>query len=197
MSAPVQGFRMPVLTANRIRAYWWCSPPRIGRQRMRPTVSAGVISAHLCATTNRCACRCNSSCTRAAHDADGFLRTPRHDQCVPGGLNRSAVLHKRCQKQSTALVSLDRTQNLPGYAVAGQDNNRNTSFGDRDTDGALENLRKKLLGIGDELDVVTALLEQAFRESPGQDALEIEDTSDIKALAIVAQVIKSSTSLSG
>ena len=30
-----------VPTANQIRLYWWCSPPRIGRQRMRPTVSAG------------------------------------------------------------------------------------------------------------------------------------------------------------
>src|SRR4029077_16874872 len=59
-----------------------------------------VISARLCATTNGCACRCNSSCTRAAHDADGVLRTPRHDQCIPGGLNRSAVLHKRFAKVS-------------------------------------------------------------------------------------------------
>src|SRR5258705_573539 len=30
-----------------------------------------VISARLCATTSECACRCNSSCTRAARDADG------------------------------------------------------------------------------------------------------------------------------
>jgi hypothetical protein len=38
-----------VSTANQIRAYWWCSPPRIGRQRMRPTVSAGRdIGASLC-----------------------------------------------------------------------------------------------------------------------------------------------------
>jgi hypothetical protein len=38
-----------VPTANQIRAYWWCSPPRIGRQRMRPTVSAGRdIGASLC-----------------------------------------------------------------------------------------------------------------------------------------------------
>ena len=35
--------------ANQIRAYWWCSPPRIGRQRMRPTVSAARdIGASLC-----------------------------------------------------------------------------------------------------------------------------------------------------
>ena len=38
-----------VPTANQIRAYWWCSPPRIGRQRMRPTVSAARdIGASLC-----------------------------------------------------------------------------------------------------------------------------------------------------
>jgi len=30
----------PVLTANQARAYWWCSPPRIGRHRMRPDASA-------------------------------------------------------------------------------------------------------------------------------------------------------------
>ena len=33
-------FRIVVPTANQIRAYWWCSPPRIGRQTMRPTISA-------------------------------------------------------------------------------------------------------------------------------------------------------------
>ncbi len=38
-----------VPTANQIRAYWWCSPPRIGRQRIRPTVSAARdIGASLC-----------------------------------------------------------------------------------------------------------------------------------------------------
>ena len=58
----------------------------------------GVISARLCATTNGCACRCSSSCTRAARG--GVLRTPRRDQCIPGGLNRSTVLHKRFAKVS-------------------------------------------------------------------------------------------------
>jgi hypothetical protein len=39
----------PVPTANQIRLYWWCSPPRIGRQRMRPTFSAARdIGASLC-----------------------------------------------------------------------------------------------------------------------------------------------------
>ena len=38
-----------VPTANQIRAYWWCSPPRIARQRMRPAVStARDIGASLC-----------------------------------------------------------------------------------------------------------------------------------------------------
>jgi hypothetical protein len=40
---------IPVPTANQTRAYWWCSPLRIGRQRMRPTVSAArEIGASLC-----------------------------------------------------------------------------------------------------------------------------------------------------
>ena len=30
---------MPVPVANQIRTYWWCSPPRTGRQRMRPARS--------------------------------------------------------------------------------------------------------------------------------------------------------------
>jgi HupE / UreJ protein len=42
-------FGLPVPTANQIRVYWWCSPPRIGRQRMRPTFSAARdIGASLC-----------------------------------------------------------------------------------------------------------------------------------------------------
>jgi len=28
-----------VPVVNQIRTYWWCSPPRIGRQRMRPVSS--------------------------------------------------------------------------------------------------------------------------------------------------------------
>lgn len=41
---------LPVVpTANQIRAYWWCSPLRIARQRMRPAVStARDIGASLC-----------------------------------------------------------------------------------------------------------------------------------------------------
>jgi redox-sensitive bicupin YhaK (pirin superfamily) len=27
----------PVPVVNQIRTYWWCSPPRVGRQRMLPT----------------------------------------------------------------------------------------------------------------------------------------------------------------
>jgi transposase len=29
----------PVPVVNQIRTYWWCSPPRIGRQRMCPASS--------------------------------------------------------------------------------------------------------------------------------------------------------------
>ena len=52
-----------------------------------------VTSARPCSMTNGCACRCNSSCTTAARGADGVRRIPRHDQCIPCGSNRSAVLH--------------------------------------------------------------------------------------------------------
>jgi cobalt-zinc-cadmium efflux system membrane fusion protein len=33
------GKAVPVPIVNQIRTYWWCSPPRIGRQRMRPASS--------------------------------------------------------------------------------------------------------------------------------------------------------------
>src|ERR1700751_1670667 len=65
----------------------------------RATENASNL-ARLCATTNACACHCNSSCTRAARDADGVRRTQQHDQYIPAGLNRSAVLHKRFAKVS-------------------------------------------------------------------------------------------------
>ena len=60
--------------------------------------------------TGECACRCDSPCTTAARGADGVRQISRYDQCIPCGLKRSAVPRGRCQKQSTALVSLDRTQ---------------------------------------------------------------------------------------
>ena len=46
----------------------------------------------------------------AERGADDVRRTPRHDQYTRAGSTRSAVRQTRCQKQSTALVSLDRTQ---------------------------------------------------------------------------------------
>jgi hypothetical protein len=46
--------------------------------------------------------------------------------------------------------------------VPGQNDNGNAALGNRDADSPLENLRKQL-GIGDELYVVAAIPEQAFR----------------------------------
>src|SRR6202051_2994251 len=60
--------------------------------------------------TGECACRCNSPCTTAARGADGVRQISPYDPCFPCGSSRSAVRQSRCQKQSTALVSLDRTQ---------------------------------------------------------------------------------------
>jgi hypothetical protein len=50
VSVPVKQIKLPsdsvradlclgVPIVNQIRTYWWCSPPRIGRQRMRPASS--------------------------------------------------------------------------------------------------------------------------------------------------------------
>jgi hypothetical protein len=33
-----------VPVGNQIRAYWWCNPPRIGTDRIRPTVSMGRVT---------------------------------------------------------------------------------------------------------------------------------------------------------
>jgi hypothetical protein len=60
----------------------------------------GVISARLCATANGCACRCNSSCTKAARGADGVRQISRCDQCIPCGSSRSAVLRRRFARAS-------------------------------------------------------------------------------------------------
>jgi len=60
--------------------------------------------------TNECAWRCSNLCKTAERGADGVRRRLRHDQRIPFGLNQSTVLRRRCQKQSTALVSLDQTQ---------------------------------------------------------------------------------------
>src|SRR6202043_2925634 len=35
----MKGGRMPVPVANQLRTYLWCSPPRIGRQRIGPALS--------------------------------------------------------------------------------------------------------------------------------------------------------------
>ena len=46
----------------------------------------------------------------AADGGDAARRTRQRGQDIPGGSNRSPFHNTRCQKQSTALVSLDRTQ---------------------------------------------------------------------------------------
>ncbi len=39
LTTPAQAQQQPVPVVNQIRTYWWCSPPRIGRQRMCPASS--------------------------------------------------------------------------------------------------------------------------------------------------------------
>jgi alkylation response protein AidB-like acyl-CoA dehydrogenase len=41
------GIMIPVPVANQIRTYWWCSPPRIGWQRMSPASSTAVCTENL------------------------------------------------------------------------------------------------------------------------------------------------------
>src|SRR5258708_27905290 len=65
---------------------------------------------HLSPKINASVPHCDISCTTAVCDGDAALRTQQRGQGIPVGSNRLAFQHKRCQRQSTALVSLDRTQ---------------------------------------------------------------------------------------
>src|SRR5437660_5117749 len=58
----------PVPVVNQIRTYWWCSPPRTGRQRMLPARS-----------------------TARETGGGAALRTQQRGQGIPVGSNRSAV----------------------------------------------------------------------------------------------------------
>ena len=49
--------------------------------------------AHLCSKKDACVRRCNTACMSAAGGADVARRTPRHDQDIRAGSNRSAVQH--------------------------------------------------------------------------------------------------------
>ena len=53
---------------------------------------------------------CSRSHKIAADGEDAARRTRQRGQDTPAGSIRSAVRQSHCQKQSTALVSLDRTQ---------------------------------------------------------------------------------------
>src|SRR6266404_444622 len=73
-----------VPVANQIRIYWWCSPPRTGRQRMCP-VRSTARETGVSFSKDRCV---RTSCTTAVCDGDAAHRTQQHGQGSPVGSNR-------------------------------------------------------------------------------------------------------------
>src|SRR6266404_5175733 len=66
---------LPVVpVVNQIRTYWWCSPPRIGRQRMCP-VRSTARETGVSFSKDRCV---RTSCTTAVCDGDAAHRTQQH-----------------------------------------------------------------------------------------------------------------------
>jgi len=74
-----------------------------GRRYSRPT-QRREGPGHLCSMTSECAWCCSNLCTIAERGADDVRRTPRHDQRIPSGLNRSTVLRSRSR------MPIDRTR---------------------------------------------------------------------------------------
>ena len=83
----------PVPVVNQIRTYWWCSPPRTGRQRMVPASLTARRPAHPSPKINASLSRCDISCTTAVHDGGVARRTQQRGQGIPCGSNRSAFQH--------------------------------------------------------------------------------------------------------
>src|SRR5258705_10728522 len=83
--------RVPV--ANQIRTYWWCSPPRTGRQRMLPARSTVRETGASSPRRDACVPHYNISGKTAAHVGGAALRTQQRGQGIPVGSNRSAVRH--------------------------------------------------------------------------------------------------------
>ena len=81
----------PVPVVNQIRTYWWCSPPRTGRQRMRPARSTGRETG---------ASFSKDRCVRT-RDGGAALRTQQRGQGIPVGSNRFA----RCEKCAHIQIS--------------------------------------------------------------------------------------------
>jgi len=92
-----------VPVVNQIRTYWWCSPPRTGRQRMRPARSTvretgASFSKDKCVRTLVVIVH-----VRQQHVTEVALT--EHNNVVkafPSDRNRSAVRHIRFAKGSVA-----------------------------------------------------------------------------------------------
>ena len=73
------GDESPVPVVNQIRTYWWCSPPRTGRQRMVPG-SWTARETGASSSKDKCVLRCDISCTTAVHDGGVARRTQQRGQ---------------------------------------------------------------------------------------------------------------------
>src|SRR5712692_9705846 len=84
---------MSVPVVNQIRTYWWCSPPRTGRQRMLPARSTVRRPAPPSPRIDACVPHYNISGKTAVRDGGAARRTQQRGQGIPVGSNRSAVRH--------------------------------------------------------------------------------------------------------
>ena len=107
-SITVANGKPPVPVVNQIRTYWWCSPPRIWRQRICPASStAREIGASF--SKDKCVrISCDNSCTTAGRNGGVARRTQQRGQGIPCGSNRSAFQHIHFAKGARGDVGRSR-----------------------------------------------------------------------------------------
>ena len=72
----------------------------LGSKKTRPALLTVRDRASPYPRSGACASHYSNSYTTAERGADSVRRRPRHDQCIPSGLNRSTVLRRRFAKVS-------------------------------------------------------------------------------------------------
>src|SRR6476646_7156134 len=97
----------PVPIENQSRTYWWCSPPRIGRQRICPARSTVRENGASSPRRDVCGRHYNISCTTAGGGGGDIRRTRQRGRGIPVGSNRSVVRHTRFAME-TVETSADR-----------------------------------------------------------------------------------------
>ena len=113
----------PVCTENQIRQYWWCSPPRAGREMIMPTLSiARWIGASL--FRERCVLNFRHSSARSiagsavtpGDDMVGTLAADRSDQ----SFGETVLPRRACGMGLSRMLSLPKILSGEGLARRGR-----------------------------------------------------------------------------